>query len=183
MSNDKNILIAERYAQSLIDLGKNNDLSYVAIATDLAAIQLILNRSKDLYDALTNPLVNVDDKENIIDSVFVKDVDKLIINFLKLLVERNRFNLIYDVIAKFNLLLDDVNNVARVEVVSAVSLNENEKNIILEKLSQKIRDKQISVKYSVDESIIAGLVFKLGDDVLDTSVSHRLEELQKSIIK
>lgn len=183
MSNDKNILIAERYAQSLIDLGKNNDLSYVAIATDLAAIQLILNRSKDLYDALTNPLVNVDDKENIIDYVFVKDVDKLIINFLKLLVERNRFNLIYDVIAKFNLLLDDVNNVARVEVVSAVSLNENEKNIILEKLSQKIRDKQISVKYSVDESIIAGLVFKLGDDVLDTSVSHRLEELQKSIIK
>lgn len=183
MSNDKNILIAERYAQSLIDLGKNNDLSYVAIATDLAAIQLILNRSKDLYDALTNPLVNVNDKENIIDSVFVKDVDKLIINFLKLLVERNRFNLIYDVIAKFNLLLDDVNNVARVEVVSAVSLNENEKNIILEKLSQKIRDKQISVKYSVDESIIAGLVFKLGDDVLDTSVSHRLEELQKSIIK
>lgn len=183
MSNDKNILIAERYAQSLVDLGKNNDLSYVAIATDLAAIQLILNRSKDLYDALTNPLVNVEDKENIIDSVFVKDVDKLIINFLKLLVERNRFNLIYDVIAKFNLLLDDVNNVARVEVVSAVSLNENEKNIILEKLSQKIRDKQISVKYSVDESIIAGLVFKLGDDVLDTSVSHRLEELQKSIIK
>ena len=142
-----------------------------------------MNRSKDLYDALTNPLVNVDDKENIIDSVFVKDVDKLIINFLKLLVERNRFNLIYDVIAKFNLLLDDVNNVARVEVVSAVSLNENEKNIIHEKLSQKIRDKQISVKYSVDESIIAGLVFKLGDDVLDTSVSHRLEELQKSIIK
>ena len=183
MSNDKNILIAERYAQSLIDLGKNNDLSYVAIATDLAAIQLILNRSKDLYDALTNPLVNVEHKENIIDSVFVKDVDKLIINFLKLLVERNRFNLIYDVIAKFNLLLDDVNNVARVEVVSAVSLNENEKNIILEKLSQKISDKQISVKYSVDESIIAGLVFKLGDDVLDTSVSHRLEELQKSIIK
>lgn len=183
MSNDKNILIAERYAQSLIDLGKNNDLSYVAIATDLAAIQLILNRSKDLYDALTNPLVNVEDKENIIDSVFVKDGDKLIINFLKLLVERNRFNLIYDVIAKFNLLLDDVNNVARVEVVSAVSLNENEKNIILEKLSQKIRDKQISVKYLVDESIIAGLVFKLGDDVLDTSVSHRLEELQKSIIK
>lgn len=183
MSNDKNILIAERYAQSLIDLGKNNDLSYVAIATDLAAIQLILNRSKDLYDALTNPLVNVEDKENIIDSVFVKDVDKLIINFLKLLVERNRFNLIYDVIAKFNLLLDDVNNVARVEVLSAVSLNENEKNIILEKLSQKIRDKQISVKYSVDESIIAGLVFKLGDDVLDTSVSHQLEELQKSIIK
>ena len=56
-------------------------------------------------------------------------------------------------------------------------------NVIHEKLSEKIKDKQISVKYTVDESIIAGLIFKLGDDVLDTSVSHRLEELQKSIIK
>ena len=176
MINDKNILIAERYAQSLIELGKNNDLSYVSIASDLATIQLILKRSHDLYEALTNPLV-------IIEAVFSKDIDVLIKSFLKILVERNRFDLIYDIIAVFNKLLDDVNNVARVEVVSAVGLNENEMNVIHEKLSEKIKDKQISVKYTVDESMIAGLIFKLGDDVLDTSVSHRLEELQKSIIK
>lgn len=183
MANDKNILIAERYAQSLIDLGKKNDLSYVSIASDLATIQLILKRSHDLYDALTNPLVNIEDKHEIVDAVFSKEVDELIKNFLKILVERDRFDLIYDVISVFNKLLDGVNNVARVEVVSAVSLNEDEMNIIHDKLSEKIKDKQISVKYSVDESIIAGLIFKLGDDVLDTSVSHRLEELQKAIIK
>ena len=183
MINDKNILIAERYAQSLIELGKNNDLSYVSIASDLATIQLILKRSHDLYEALTNPLVSIENKDEIIEAVFSKDIDVLIKSFLKILVERNRFDLIYDIIVVFNKLLDDVNNVARVEVVSAVGLNENEKNVIHEKLSEKIKDKQISVKYTVDESIIAGLIFKLGDDVLDTSVSHRLEELQKSIIK
>ena len=174
MINDKNILIAERYAQSLIELGKNNDLSYVSIASDLATIQLILKRSHD---------VSIENKDEIIEAVFSKDIDVLIKSFLKILVERNRFDLIYDIIAVFNKLLDDVNNVARVEVVSAVGLNENEMNVIHEKLSEKIKDKQISVKYTVDESIIAGLIFKLGDDVLDTSVSHRLEELQKSIIK
>lgn len=183
MANDKNILIAERYAQSLIGLGKNNDLSFVSIASDLATIQLILKRSHDLYEALTNPLVELEAKENIIESVFVKDVDSLIINFLKILVERNRFGLINDIISIFNNLLDDVNNVARVEVVSAVALNENEMNLIQDKLASKIKDKQISVKYSVDDSIIAGLIFKLGDDVLDTSVSYKLEELQKAIIK
>lgn len=57
------------------------------------------------------------------------------------------------------------------------------KRMLSTKIIRKIKDKQISVKYTVDESIIAGLIFKLGDDVLDTSVSHRLEELQKSIIK
>ena len=68
MINDKNILIAERYAQSLIELGKNNDLSYVSIASDLATIQLILKRSHDLYEALTNPLVSIENKDEIIDS-------------------------------------------------------------------------------------------------------------------
>lgn len=183
MANDKNILIAERYAQSLVELGQSNDLSYVSIASDLAIVQQILKRSKDLYEALTNPLVSVEDKDDIVEAVFSKDVDVLIKNFLKILVDVDRFNLIFDIITVFNKLLDEVNNVARVEVISAVALNENEMNIIHEKLSEKIKDKQVTVKYSVDESIIAGLIFKLGDDVLDTSVSHRLEELQKSIIK
>ena len=183
MSSDKNILIAERYAQSLIDLGKNNDLSYISIATDLANIQLILNRSKDLFEALTNPLVAVESKVEIVEAVFTKDIDVLITNFLKLLVERNRFNLIFDIITVFNKLLDDVNNVARVEVISAVKLNKNEMNNIYSKLSEKIKNKEISIKYKVDESILAGLIFKSGDDVLDTSVAHKLEELKKAIIK
>ena len=74
MGNDnKNLLIAQRYAESLIQFGSDGKLSYLSIATDLANIQMILNNSKDLYEALINPLISVSDKEEVIDKVFEKE--------------------------------------------------------------------------------------------------------------
>lgn len=183
MANEnKNLLIAERYAESLIEFGRDGRLSYVSISSDLANVLNILNHSKDLYDSLTNPLINVAEKEAVIDAVFEKDVDVLIKNFLKLLVEKNRFDLIFDIVIVFNSILDDINEIARVEVISAVELNSFEKTKIQEKLSEKL-NKQISIKYDIDESIIAGLIVKMGDDILDMSVAHKLDEFKKALVK
>ena len=182
MNNDKNILIAQRYAESLIEFGRDGKLSYMSISTDLANVLTIISHSKDLFEALTNPLVTVADKKAIVYKVFEQDVDVLVKNFLKLLVEKNRFNLICDIVKVYNSLLDDINEVARVEVVSAVELNDMEKNSIQDKLAEKL-NKQISIKYKIDESIIAGLIFKMGDDIIDMSVAHKLEDYKKAIIK
>ncbi len=183
MGNDnKNLLIAQRYAESLIQFGSDGKLSYLSIATDLANIQMILNNSKDLYEALINPLISVSDKEEVIDKVFEKDVDVLVKNFLKLLVEKNRFSLIYEISDVFNEMLDDINEIARVNVTSAVELNDTEKLKIQDKLSEKL-NKQICIKYDVDKSIIAGLVIKMGDDIIDMSVAQKLEDFKMALIK
>ena len=182
MNNDKNVLIAQRYAESLIEFGRDGKLSYISISADLANVLAILSHSKDLYDVLTNPLITVANKEAIVDKVFEQDVDVLVKNFLKLLVEKNRFNLIYDIVKVFNTLLDDINEVARIEVVSAVELNDMEKSTIQDKLAVKL-NKQISIKYKIDETVIAGLIFKMGDDIIDMSVAHKLEDYKKAIMK
>ena len=80
MNNDKNILIAQRYAESLIEFGRDGKLSYMSISTDLANVLTIISHSKDLFEALTNPLVTVADKEAIVDKVFEQDVDVLVKN-------------------------------------------------------------------------------------------------------
>ena len=182
MKNEKRTIIAKRYAEALIEFGKSEQLSYVAISTDLAAIQSVLSHSKDLYETLTNPLISVQDKEYVIDKVFEKDVDVLIRNFLKLLVEKNRFDLINDIIQLYNTILDDINEIARIEVISAVELNDTEKLKIQDKLTEKL-NKQISIKYKTDSSVIAGLIVKMGDNIIDMSVARKLEEYKMTLIK
>ena len=88
MNNENNILIAKKYAEALIDFGKTEKISYVSISVDLANIQSILSKSEDLYEALTNPLISIEDKTSIIEKTFEKDVDILIRNFLKVLTEK-----------------------------------------------------------------------------------------------
>ena len=79
-------------------------------------------------------------------------------------------------------ILDEMNNTVRIEIVSALELSENRKVQIQNKLKEKL-NKNISTNYNIDNSIIAGLVYKIGDDVLDTSFQHKLEMLKDELIR
>lgn len=182
MNNEKNTLIAKRYAESLLQFGKEEKMSYEDISKDLNNVKTILSASKELFDTLTNPLISNSDKEFVTEKVFAQDVNVLIKNFLKLLVEKDRFNLIYDIINIYGSLLDDINGIARIEVISAVELNDMEQGDIQAKLASKLK-KQIVIKYNIDESIIAGLVVKMGDDIIDMSVARKLEEYKMALTK
>ena len=182
MNNENNTLIAKRYAQALIDLSKTEKLSFVSVSADLANVQLILSKSKDLYDVLTNPLVSIENKQELVGKVFEKDIDVLVVNFLKLLAEKNRFDLIYDIIRVYNSLLDEINGIARIDVISAVELNDVEQADVQAKLAYKLK-KQIVIKYNIDKSLIAGLVIKMGDNIIDMSVARKLEEFKMALIK
>ncbi len=182
MSNDKKYLTAKRYAQALIDIANDEKISYIALSTDLAVVLSVLKNSKEVFDVLTNPLVNISDKEAIVEKIFERDIDLIVINFLKLLINKNRFDLIYEIIDVYNLLLDEVNKIARVEIISAVELDDTEKLKISDKLKDKLQQ-EISIKYEIDKSIIAGLIVKYGDKVADMSLAHKLDEYKVELVK
>ena len=181
--NSKNSLsIARRYAKSLIELMLGGDCNQAEIKNELQNIKEILQNSPDLNSAMNNPIVSAKDKEEIINAVFEKDTKATTRNFLKLLVEKNRFNLIFMIIDAFNKMLDKINNITQVSVIGAVELEDNSKQEIENKLKEKL-NKEINIAYSVDDSIIAGLIYKIEDNILDTSLKFKLEELKKELIK
>ena len=182
MNNKNNISIAKRYAKSLIELMLESENSRDEVISDLKNVKEILVSSPELNSAMTNPIVSAQDKEAIITSVFEKDTKEITRNFLKLLVHKNRFNLIFYIIDAFNQMLDKINNLVQIKVTGAVELDTNEKEEIQNKLREKL-NKEINIAYEVDDSIIAGLIYKIEDDVLDTSFIHKLEELKKELIK
>ena len=101
MNIEKNSIIAKRYAKSLLDLSKEDGFSKEEILESLQNAQTILKSSSDLFNVMTNPIISAKNKEDIIDEVFAKDVNKTIRNTLKLLINKNRFNLIYSIVQIF----------------------------------------------------------------------------------
>jgi len=182
MGNTKNTLIAERYSDALVEIAKDGKLTYAKISADLNLIMDILSQSKDLNDFLTNPLVSIEDKKEIIDKVFSSEINTLIINFLKVLVDKNRFFAFNEILESYNKSLDNINNISRIEVISAVKLTEEAKNKLKDKLEMKLK-KNVVLDLNINPEIIAGLVIKMGDNVIDLSLKHKLEDLSKSIIK
>ena len=78
--------------------------------------------------------------------------------------------------------LDLIKGLERVEVISAVEMKEDAKNRLKQKLEEKLK-KSVMINFEQDAEIIAGLVIRIGDSVIDNSLRHKLEDLSKEMIK
>lgn len=182
MTNTKNIVIADRYADALVKIAQDGKLTFEKIHTDLNTVKEILTQSKDLSEFLANPIMSAESKKEVIDKVFSNETDALIVNFLKVLVDKNRFEAFDEVLDSYNKYLDEINNISRIEVTSAVKMSEDSENRLKIKLEEKLK-KNVVLDLNINPDIIAGLIIKIGDNVVDMSMKHKLQDLSKSITR
>jgi len=180
MTNTKNTLIAQRYADALVRIARDGKLTFAKISKALNLIKEVLEQSKDLNEVLVNPVVSIEDKKEIIDKVFSGEIDALVINFLKILTDKNKFDIFDDVLEAYNKSIDSIDNIKRVSVTSAVTMPEDAKSRLKQKLEEKLKA-NVVMDLSINKDIIAGLVIKIDDNVIDMSLRHKLEDLSKSI--
>lgn len=173
---------AKTYAEALIKTAQDNILTYNDILTDLETTKAIINSSVDLKNILLTPAVSVEQKTEIIEDVFKNQINPYTINFLKILADKKRFNEFDAIIEAYKHETDEINGIKRVEVISAIDLSDDYKKKISDKLQEKLQ-KKIYVNWQTDNSILGGLIINIDDNVIDTSIKNKLENLSKNIIK
>jgi len=165
---------AKIYAQSLFEL--NLDKNFVK-----SELKNVLETFTDeLYDFFSNPTIDENVKFEILNDIFQNKVSEEILTFLKLLAEKGRILELSQIYESYIERLNNFENILDVEVVSAIDLDDDLKQKILSKLSEKLH-KTIEPKWIVSEDIIAGLVIKIGDEIIDTSLKNKLYNLRKYI--
>ncbi|MBP3924125.1 ATP synthase F1 subunit delta [bacterium] len=170
--------ISKNYAHALIDLGYAKTPDFEKISEDLNIVKSSM--TPELYDVLVSPTIADDKKVLVFSDVFSGKIDENILKFFTIIIKKSRFNEFENIINAYFDELDLINNIKNVEITSAVELEESQKSEIVEKLQNKIK-KNVKPLWNVNESIIAGLVIKIDDDVIDLSVDTKLKSLSKNI--
>jgi F-type H+-transporting ATPase subunit delta len=173
-------IAGRRYAVALLDVAVEGNF-LERVTEDLQKIQEVLGTSHELVVALKSPLINVDLKSRILEEIFKSEIDAKTMIFIKLLAHKKRANLLADVIAEFNALIDERNGVINADVKSAVKLSEEQAKELVNGLSSRT-GKKIRARMSLDESLIGGVTVKIGDTILDGSISHQLQMLKNSLV-
>ena len=106
----------------------------------------------------------------------------IVYNFIFVLNLRKRIGIIAEIAVEFANELERIKNIAHVNVTSAIELDDERKENIKTKIAQKL-SKNVIIDWGVDEEIIAGLIFKIDELVVDNSIKHKLDDLSKTIIK
>ena len=177
----KNIsTISKHYAMALLDAAKESCIT-TEIDNQLKEITEVINKSSDFRIVMANSAISTAKKIEIIDDIFGDKIDKKLLNFLKILIEKNRFNEFDAIKENFEDEISKLSNKKKVEITSPIALNFENKTNVLFKLEHKLNCDVIPT-WKVDKNLIAGLKFKIDDCVIDTSIRSKIEKLSKEII-
>ena len=180
--NTQITIIANNYADGIIEFAAGNIAKLEKILNDLHTIETVLQQSTDFNEVLKNPAISMDKKSEIIDSVFGSEIDEHEKNFLKIIIDKGRFNEFSGIVSALQNKIEDIKNEKEVTIISAVPLTDEQKNAIVKKLSNRLQ-KKILPDWLEDNNIIGGLVIQIDDDVVDMSILNKIESLSKNIIK
>ena len=138
---------------------------------------------QDLIHLLDHPQVVKEEKLRIISDVFQGKVSDEMMGFLAAIVDKGRQNEILPILDYFITQVKEEKGIGRAQVTSAVELTETQKAQVTNKLLTTTRYVEFEMNYIVDPSLIGGMVIRIGDRVVDSSIKTQLYELKKQLLE
>lgn len=170
---------AKRYALALYQLALEKG-EVERWQTDLQALDEAL-QEREFVAFLGMPKIRLSQKMSVINEAFPQ-LDPLVQNLLGLLISRGMADALPSVREEYGNLVDLQHGRERAYVVSAVPLDASHRERLARYLGELV-GKEIDLTATVDTSIVAGLVARVGDRLIDGSARTKLQELKKSLAK
>ena len=171
--------IASRYAEALFDLAQQQGKT-AEYEEALVALAQVIDASSDLREVLTHPEIPLQQKERLINSAFQGKVAPEVLSLLFLLIRRGHdpdMRTVHDI---FVLRWNQVRRLQPVTVTSAVPLSGEQTSALASALSRRT-GATVQIEQAVDPELIAGIVVRIGDRVIDASARTVLEGLRESM--
>lgn len=172
--------IAGRYAQALFELAKEaNGLK--ALEADADALTAALAASPDLAAVIASPVISRDEQTAAMNAVAAKmGLSALTANTLALMGANRRLFVLPQLVADLKARIAVEKGEVTADVTSATKLSAAQAKKLADTLKAKV-GKTVKLNTTVDESLIGGLIVKLGSTMIDTSVKSKLAALQNAM--
>jgi len=164
------------YANALLTLavekGQDNQVFDAAIA-----LRELIENNQELGRVLKSPIISSAKKQQILNKLGIGANIPLFADFISLVCNRNRVGILSAILEQVALQFLANNGKVKGAVISAIELEEAEKNAIGQ-LAEKAMGKKAILEYKTDKSLIGGFIIKVGDRQIDQSVSSQLAGLR-----
>ena len=164
------------YGESLYELAKDESLGAL-IGEQLAALQDAFHQEPDFIRLLSSPNLTKAERCQILDDSFRSKVHPYVLNFMKILTEKNYVRYFSDCCDAYTARYNQDNNILTVTAVTAVALSPVQTEKLTEKLT-RITGKKIALKNRIESTVLGGMRLDYDGQRLDDTVSHRLDAIR-----
>lgn len=173
--------VARRYAVALADVVlKSGEAD--AVRQELKIWKELIETNSDLERALESPAIAHASKERVLEGLIGKTKPtKTTANFLRVLLRNSRIAQLPQITERFEHELEERSGESHASIISARALSDSEKSDF-QKTIEKLTGRTVNIRYAIDESIIGGVVTRVGSTVYDGSVKTQLENLKEKLV-
>lgn len=172
--------IAARYGNALFDYAQDMN-ALDEVHTDLQELRKAVSANPKILSVFSDPIFNSDEKKKSL-AIIADGLTNEVQTFLNLLLDYNHFLQLVDIIDCFNQLYNDSKKIMVGTAVTAVELSQSQLKALGNSYAKKYDLTSVNLKNEVDQSIIGGVILKVGDCVIDGSVKNKLNKIRAQLI-
>jgi F-type H+-transporting ATPase subunit delta len=175
-------LISKTYGDALLSVAVEED-KIDSFAEEIAALENVLQDNPDFDRLINNPRVAMEDKVKVVENVFKGHLSDEIIGFMTMIVSKGRFTQIHEILQYFTDQVKKLKGIGVAYVTTPKELTESQKKDVVNKLTDTAGFKTMEMHYEVKPELIGGMQIRIGDRVVDSSVSTKITKMQQGLMK
>jgi len=175
--------VSRRYAKSLMAVAVERGASLEEILTDLDNAAVFLAEQPRILEMFKNPKLLMSDRLAALERFLAASrLQPLNQNFLRLLLRKQRMDILGGIVAEFRALADAQAGIIRAAVTSAAPLTDAVVELIRSRLATRF-GKQVILSLAVDPELIGGLVVRVGSLSFDGSIRSQFKAMQSQLLE
>ena len=175
-------LVSKTYGEALFELAVEEGRED-SLLEEIMALKKILKENPDFEKLMNHPKILKEDKLAVLDRVFKGELSDELTGFLRIIVTKDRYKEIDAILDYIILEIKKKKGIGIAYVTTAVPLNEAKQKEVEQKLLATTAFKKMEMHYQVEDDLIGGMVIRIGDRVVDSSVKAKLYELQRQLLR
>ena len=175
-------LISGTYGEALFELAKEVD-KLELLGEQIAVVREIFAENEELLKLLNHPKVTKEEKIQVIENIFKGRFEDEVVGFLVIIVEKGRYNEIDSILTYFINKVKEDQKICVAKVVSAIELSAEQKAKLEAKLLSQTDYEKFEMCYEIDTALIGGMIIRIGDRVVDSSVKSKLDRMARDMAK
>ncbi len=168
------------YGNALFELASEENIldELYGEVTELVAV---LKDNEELIKLLNHPQIEKNEKKKLIENIFGERVSDEITGLMIMVVEKGHVTSLTDIFDYFIRQVKKAKNIGVATVTSAIPLNDAMRKSVEKRLLETTHYASMEIDYKVDKSLIGGLVIRIEDRVVDSSIKTKLANMSKTL--
>ncbi len=175
-------LISKTYGDALFELAVENDKIDV-LSEEIEQLRSVLSENIEFSRLMNHPKIIKEEKIQVAKNVFEGRISEELLGFITIIISKDRYKDIDAILDYFIAKVKRYKGIGVATVTTAIPLKEEQCKKIEQKLLDTTGYKKMEMHYKEDASLIGGMVVRIGDRVVDSSIKTKLNELQKELLK